>query len=208
MNPPHQRATALDARLDQQGRTQELEHVSSPADQRAGGGLLPQRPQHLDLGHHADDGGIDGQQQAVSGRGGAWCRRPSRPRGRPRPARPAARGPGSSGWPPAGRAGPPRAADRGARAGGQPGGRPSAPPPPPASQPSPAPRRAVSSARGEVVRTAGDHRLEEHVLGGEPVEDRLLGDLEHLGDGVERCGLVAPARKGAQGRVEDALLGR
>ena len=75
------------------------------------------------------------------------------------------------------------------------------------SQPSPAPLQRRLERGGEVGGAAGDHRLEQGVLGGEPVQDRLLGELELLGDGVERGRLVAPAGERGQGGVEDAVAG-
>ena len=88
--------------IDQERRAQQLQDVGAAAHERAGRGLLPQRPQHLDLGDHADHGGVDGQEEQTWVDAGAWCRHPSQPPGTTRPAAPAARGPGSSGSPPGG----------------------------------------------------------------------------------------------------------
>ena len=129
-----------------QGRAQQGQDVGPAPDQRAGGGLLADGPQHLHLGHHADDRRVDGQQQQVGvvpphvpglhlgleeGRG---------------PLDQGSRGPPSSGWPPAGPGGRPRAPAPAARAGGRPGGTPSGPPPRPAPSWPPAPSRAACMA--------------------------------------------------------------
>jgi len=66
------------------------------------------------------------------------------------------------------------------------------------SQPSPALPSAASRAAERSCRAAGDHRLQESVLGGEPVQDRLLRQVESLADGVERGGLVPLLAKEAR----------
>ncbi len=49
--------------VHQQCRTKQPEDLLAPADERARGGFLPQGPQHLHLGDHAHDSGVDGQEQ-------------------------------------------------------------------------------------------------------------------------------------------------
>ena len=61
---------------------------------------------------------------------------------------------------------------------------------------------------GQVGGAARDDRLEHGVLGGEPVEDALLGELEALGQGIQRGGVVAAGGKRGQGGVEDAVARR
>ena len=52
-----------------------------------------------------------------------------------------------------------------------------------------------------------DDRLEQDLLGREPVEDGLLADLEAGGQGVERRGVVAAGGERGQGGVQDPLGG-
>ena len=191
-----------------QRRAQQLQHVGPAAHQRAGRRLLPERPQHLHLGDHPDHRGVDGQQAAAAGRGGASCRRPSPPRGTTRPAATsgsrasvicvAAGGPSR----PTSR----RRPEQLRLPGGQPEHRAHDRLDPVPALPRPWQRRL--EGRRQVAGAPGDHRLQQGVLRGEPVEDRLLGELEPLGHGVERRRLVAPAGEGGQGGIEDAVTGR
>ena len=192
-------------------RSAERNNCSTSARRRTkrpGRRLLPQGPQHLDLGHHPDHGGVDREQQQPGIVPTHGPRIHLRLQEMPTPAARAARGPASSVWRPGGRDAPPRGtspSNSGWRAARRNTERTTAST---RSQPSPAPCSAVSSAVERSAGAPGDDGLEQGVLGGEPVEDRLLGDLEPFGHGVERRGLVAPAGEGGQGRVEDAVLGR
>ena len=74
-------------------------------------------------------------------------------------------------------------------------------------QPVPAAASDVLQGGRQLDGAPVDDRLEQDLLGREPVEDGLLADLEAGGQGVERRGLVAAGGEGGQGGVEDPLRG-
>ena len=192
-----------------------VEQLVAAADERAQRRLLAEGPQHLDLGRHARDHRVGGQQQqprvVAAHAAGVHLgleerRRPGRRAASRRVEQPGRRRRAEPGDLPQEA----RASSGGGRRGGtSPHDR--LDPAEPVARRRPAPR---SSAAGHLVGAAVDDRVEQRLLRREPVEDRLLADAELAGQVVERRGLVARGcrrrrwRRRGCGRRSAAVTGR